>query len=127
MINEQQHHQELIAGISKQMKSILESSQQAVYIYLDDIHKVCNQKFASLLGYRSAEEWAKVKENFPSAFVEQGSQQTLVTAYQQAMEKLIAANIKVTWKKKSGGSVATSVVMVPIAYEDHLFALHFLS
>jgi hypothetical protein len=127
MIKEQQLHLELINGISQQMKDILESSQQAVYIYLDDIHKVCNEKFASLLGYRSPEEWANVTDNFPSMFVEKNSQDTLVKAYQQAMEKMIPANIKVTWKKKTGGSVATTVIMVPIEFEGHIFALHYIS
>jgi PAS domain-containing protein len=126
MTTEQQHHEALISGISNQMKSILDSSQQSIYIYLDDIHKVCNAKFAALLGYRSPEEWAKVEDSFPE-FVDPGSQETLVNAYQQAMEKLIPANIKVTWRKKSGGTVATSVVLVPIEYDDHLFALHFIS
>jgi PAS domain-containing protein len=126
MTNEQLRHEELIAGISKQMKGILDSSQQAVYIYLDDIHKVCNGKYASLLGYRSPEEWAK-DENLMEATVERSSQETLVTAYNQVMEKFIPANIKVTWKKKSGGTVVTSVVMVPIAFDDHFFALHFVS
>jgi PAS domain-containing protein len=126
MINEQSRHEELIAGISKQMKSILDSSQQAVYIYLDDIHKVCNGKFASLLGYRSPEEWAKVEDPL-EATVERSSQETLVNAYNQAMEKFIPSNIKVTWKKKSGGTVVTSVVLAPIAYDDHIFALHFVS
>jgi PAS domain-containing protein len=126
MVSEQQHHEELIAGISRQMKSILDASQQAVYIYLDDIHKVCNEKYASLLGYRSPEEWAKV-ENLLDATVERSSQEVLVNAFNQAMEKLIPSNIKVTWKKKSGGTVATSVVLVPIAYDDHVFALHFVS
>jgi PAS domain-containing protein len=126
MINQQLHHEELIEGISKQMKSILDSSQQAVYIYLDDIHKVCNGKYASLLGYRSPEEWAK-DENLLEATVERSSQETLVNAYNQAMEKFIPSNIKVTWKKKSGGTVVTSVVLVPIAYNDHIFALHFVS
>jgi PAS domain-containing protein len=126
MTNEQLNHEELIAGISKQMKSILDSSQQAVYIYLDDIHKVCNGKFASLLGYRSPEEWAK-DENLLEATVERSSQETLVKAYNQAMEKFIPSNIKVTWKKKSGGTVMTSVVLVPIAYDNHIFALHFVS
>jgi PAS domain-containing protein len=125
-MKEEQHHEELIKGISEQMKSILDSSQQAVYIYLDDIHKVCNGKFASLLGYSSPETWAKVEESF-EAFVDQSSQETLAKAYRQAMEKLIPSNIKVTWKKKSGGTVSTSVVMVPIAYDNHTFALHFIS
>ena len=108
------------------MKSILDTSQQAVYIYLDDIHKVCNGKFASLLGYHSPEEWAKVEDSF-EVFVDRGSQETLASAYHQAMEKLIPANVKVTWKKKSGGTVTTSVVLVPIAFDDHLFALHYIS
>jgi hypothetical protein len=126
MVNEQQHHEELIAGISKQMKSILDSSQQAVYIYLDDIHKVCNGKYASLLGFRSPEEWAKVEDPL-DATVERSSQETLANAFNQAMEKLIPSNIKITWKKKSGGTVATNVILVPIAYDDHVFALHFVS
>jgi PAS domain-containing protein len=126
MDHEQLHHQELITGISKQMRSILDSSQQAVYIYLDDIHKVCNGKFATLLGYRSPEEWAKVEDAF-DVFVDQRSMETLASAYHQAMEKLIPASIQVTWKKKSGGTVDTTVVLVPIAYDDHLFALHYIS
>lgn len=127
MKDEQNHHEELIAGITRQMRSILDSSQQAIYIYLDDVHKVCNKKFAALLGYQSPEEWANVEDSFPQIFVDQSSQDVLVNAYRQAMEKLIPADIKVTWKKKSGGTVATSVVMVPIAYEDHIFALHYVS
>ena len=126
MTNELSRHEELIAGISKQMRGILDSSQQAVYIYLDDIHKVCNGKYASLLGYRSPEEWATV-ENPVEATVDQSSQETLVKAYNQTMEKFIPSNIKVTWKKKSGGTIVTSVVMVPIAFDDHFFALHFVS
>lgn len=126
MEHEALNHEELVAGISKQMKTILDSSQQAVYIYLDNIHKVCNAKFATLLGYRSPEEWAKVEDAFEE-FVDRGSQETLVTAYNQAMEKFIPASIKVTWKKKTGGTVATSVMLIPIAYNDHLFALHFIS
>ena len=127
MKSEERYHEELIEGISKQMKGILDSSEQAIYIYLDDIHKVCNGKFASLLGYPSPEEWAKVVGSFPELFVERSSQETLVTAYQQAMERMIPANIKVTWKKKSGGNISTSVVMVPITYDNHHFALHFIS
>jgi hypothetical protein len=78
------------------------------------------------LGYRSPEEWAKVEDPV-EATVDRSSQETLVNAYNQAMEKFIPSNSKVTWKKKSGGTVVTSVVMVPIAYDDHIFALHFVS
>ena len=126
MTNEEQHHEELIKGISNQMETVLNSSEQAIYIYLDDLHKVCNKKFASLMGYSSPEEWAKVEDSFP-AFVEKSSQETLVKAYRQAMDKFIASTVKIVWKKKSGGNVATSVTMVPVEYEGHIFALHYIS
>ena len=104
----------------------MDSSQQAIYIYLDDIHKICNEKFSSLMGYGSPEEWAKVEDSFET-FVDRDSQETLVKAYRQAMEEFIPSNIKVTWKKKSGGTIATVVVMIPIAFDGHIFALHFIS
>ena len=126
-MNEHQPHEELIRGISEQMKSILESSEQGVYIYLDDTHKVCNKKLASLLGYRSPDEWARVEDSFPEVLVDERSRETLVNAYRKAMEKMVASTIELTWKKKSGGTVDTTVVLVPIAYSGHLFALHFVS
>jgi hypothetical protein len=126
MITEEQHHEALINGISKQFETILASSEQAIYIYLDNIHKICNEKFSTLMGYRSPEEWAKVNDAF-EVFVDRSSQETLVKAYNIAMEKFIPSTIKVNWKKKSGGTVATTVVLVPIEYDGHIFALHFIS
>lgn len=56
MGSEQKHHEELANGFYNQLKQIFDSSEQAIYLYLDDNHKVCNKKFASLLGYNSPEE-----------------------------------------------------------------------
>ena len=39
-MEEQKHHEELVKGISEQMKPVLAKSEQAIYIYLDDNHKV---------------------------------------------------------------------------------------
>jgi hypothetical protein len=118
---------EIIHGISDQFRQILSSSEQSVYIYLDDIHKVCNNRFATLLGYSSPEEWARVANNFPEAFVEPESQETLVAHYQKAMDKLIGAEFPVTWKKKPGGKVKTSVILVPIIYSGKKLSLHYIT
>lgn len=120
-------HKALISGIQKQLKDIFDSSQQAIYIYLDDANMVCNAKFSLLLGYKSPDECTKVKESFLSAFVAEQSQAALIAAYRNAMEKRVGSQIKVTWKKKSGETIATNVILVPIAYGDHLMALHFIS
>jgi carbohydrate-binding DOMON domain-containing protein len=119
------HHEELVGGLYNQMKSIFESSEQPMYLYLDDTHKTCNQKLASLLGYKTPNEWASV-EGF-SDLVEEKSMESLAAAYNDAMTRMVGSTVNVKWLKKSGDKVDTSVILVPIAYNEHLFALHFVS
>jgi PAS domain S-box-containing protein len=120
-------HQEILNGVKEEFKEILEKSKQAIYVYLDDTHRICNQKFASLLGYKSIEEWSAIDEPFTEAFVMHDSQEILVSTYGKAMEDKVGSNIEVSWKKKSGASVKTSVIIVPISYKGELLALHFIT
>ena len=126
MITKQKHHEDLVSGFYNQLKEIFDSSEQAIYLYLDDNHKVCNNKFAQLQGFSSPEEWAKV-DNPLEVGVAKSSQDAIVNAYKNAMEKLIASKINVELKKKNGDTFNASVIMVPVAYQGHLFALHYIS
>lgn len=122
-------HSELANGFLSEQKEVFDSSTQGMYAFLDDVSRVCNKKFATLLGYESADEWTKVdvKGSFPNVFVDEKSQETLVTAYQNAMEKMMGSTVKVTWKKKTGETVDTTVILVPVVYQGHVLALHFVS
>jgi PAS domain S-box-containing protein len=121
------HHEQLIQSIAKEYQAILTNSEQGIYIYLDDKHKICNKKFADLLGYQSENAWAKIHSSFPDVFVAQESQETLITAFQDAIEKMNASTNKIVWKKKDGNTLETTVLLVPIVYQGHLLALHFVS
>lgn len=125
-MHDHEHSKELIEEVSKEFSEILEGSEQGVYIYLDDTLKVCNKNFSDLLGYSSPQEWADVETSFPDAFVADESQEDLISAYQNAMEKMIASQADITWKKKNGEKVKTKVILVPIAFKGHIFALHFI-
>lgn len=123
---EVKHHEKLVDGIAEQMKPLLEKSQQGVYIYLDDTHKVCNQKFADMVGYESAKEWADTEA--PLADVIEKDQAKTISAYQNATEKMTASCMDVTLKNiKTGKLVKTQMIMVPLPHKGHIFTLHFLS
>lgn len=126
MKTEDQYHQELIQNIAQDYAEILNSSQQAVYIWLDEERMVCNNRFAELLGYDSALEVCSQKGTFLDAFVSEPSQEILAKAYQDAMSKKISSTFPLHWKKKNGGTVLARVNLVPIVYGGHLFALHFI-
>ena len=122
----EQHHEELVEGISKQLKPILDKSPQAVYIYLDDTHKMCNQKMAELVGMSSVKAW--VEAEAPLADVVEEDQPAVIQAYMNASEKMTAGHLPVRMKNaKTGKVVKTDMVIVPLAYEGHMFTLHFLS
>ena len=116
----------LIHGISEQFSDILNDSYQGIYIYLDEHHKVFNERFASLLGY-DAKELTCLSENFLDSCVTKKSKEVLTSAYDRATRNLSASKFYITWIKKDGGLVDTQVILVPIEYEGQILALHFLS
>ena len=125
-MEEKQHHEELVKGISEQLKPILEKSAQAIYVYLDDTHKVCNKKFAELLGYKNASDWSEI--DAPLSDVLEEDQETVITAYKNAMDKMAASDIEIRVKNvKTGKVIKIKMILVPIAYNSHLFAMHFIS
>jgi PAS domain-containing protein len=116
-----------MSDLFQHMRQVLDHSEQAVYLFLDDDHKVCNEKFSALLGYKSPREWSSIEKPFAETFVDAKSQQTLASAHQKAMNQMTGSSIDVTWKRKSGESVDTNVMLVPVGYQGHLVALHFIS
>lgn len=122
----EEHHEELVEGIVKQLKPVFDRSPQAIYVYLDDAHKACNKKFADLLGYPSARAWAE--EEAPLADVVEEDQPAVVAAYRNASDKLIASKLRVRLKNiKDETVIKTDVIMVPVAHNGHVFVMHFLT
>lgn len=125
-MDEHQHHEDLVKGISQSLKPIMEKSAQAIFVYLDDNHKACNKKYADLLGYKSAKEWADT--DAPLADIVEADQPAVITAYENATEKMSASTVEVRVKNvKTGKIIKTRMVQVPIAYNGHLFSLNFFS
>ena len=121
-----EHDEELVKGLTDQMKPILDKSEQPIYIYLDDNHKSCNSKFATLLGYKSPEDWAQVN-GFLEPFVAEKSQESLQTTFWEANNRMKATTMQLAFKKKSGGTVNATMIMVPVTYQNHLFWIHYVT
>ena len=111
--------------VAEMLEPVLSKSPQAIYIYLDDAHKICNQKFADLLGYKSIQEW--VDNEYPIDDVSEEDQEKGIKAYMDASRKLIASTLPATWIRKDEKKIHTMVTMAPITYKGEVFVLHFIS
>ena len=126
MQTQEAHHEELVKNLYDQMKPILDESEQPIFIYLDDNHKVCNNKFASMLGFKSPKEWAQVP-GFLEVYVEEKSRETLATAYWNSVNKKLASTIQLTWMKKDGSTLNSTMILVPMFFQGHMFSVHFVT
>lgn len=118
-------HEILLDELRAEYKAILDGSPQSIYVYLDNEHKICNEKFAALIGYKSVREYETSED--PMVDVHESSINALVGAYQNAMQAKTGSTIQVTFKKRGGGSVKTTVILVPIAFKGEMLALHFIT
>lgn len=120
-----QHHEHLVKELAEQLEPIFSNSPQAIYLYLDDAHKICNQKFADLLGYSSIEEW--VANETPISDVAKEDQEKVIQAYGQASENFKASQLEVNISTKNGETIHTQVIMAPVTYKGEVFVVHFIS
>jgi len=119
-----EHHEHLVKEVEELFKPVLEKSPQAMYIYLDDEHKTCNQKFADLLGYSSIQEWVSNEAALSDVLEE--DQEKVINAYMKASDNLEASVISVTFAKKDKTKVKVKVILTPVAYKGENFVVHFI-
>lgn len=119
------HHIHLVKELTEQLEPLFSNSPQAIYLYLDDEHKVCNQKFADMLGYASPEEW--VANPNPIDDVREEDQEKGIQAFVDASEHFKASTLSAMWVRKDGEKINTEVTMVPLPYKNEVFVLHFIT
>ena len=118
-------HEQLVKGVAEQFKEVLEKSPQAIYLYLDDTHKICNKQFADLLGYISPEQWASTEA--PLADVVEGDRPAVVRAYRAAVGKFKATKLSVKFHNVSTHrSFTRRMTVVPLPFQGSIFSAHFI-
>lgn len=121
------HHGDLFQAAVKQFQALFDESPQGMYLYMDDVHKACNERFAKLLGYRNAAEWNAVLENIPAVFVHDPKDIDLVIdSFQDCIGKGVGAVLDIPWRRKDGKPVPARTIMVPYEQDGHRMALHFI-
>jgi hypothetical protein len=119
-------HQALLNWAKTEYKDILNNSEQAMYLYVCDKHRMANENFVYMLGYDSLKEW-EMKDEMMSDVI-RDDQDVIINAYQNAMEKNIGSTVPITWiNKKDGTHINTKVILVPLSYKGTQFALHFIT
>ena len=118
-------HADFIRELSEEFQPILEQSPDGVYLWLDDSHKICNERLARLFGY-TVEEW-QAQRSFLESFVVEEDQEVYAWNYTHRVAPLaFPVTFRFRGRRKDGSTFAAETDMIPISWRGHPVAYHFV-
>ena len=119
-------HATIIDELRDQFAPVLDSSPDGVYLWLDETHKTCNDRLASMFGYDDAAEWC-AQAPFLESFIAPEDRATYGRNYQRVVggiERPVTFRFQAL--RKDGSTFAAETDMIPIAHDGHVVAYHFV-
>ena len=118
-------YETVVRELAEQFRPIMKQSPDGVYLWLDEAHKTCNERLANLFGY-TVEEWCAT-EPFLENFVAEEDRKVFSWNYHN---RVAALAFPVTFGfrglRKDGSVFAAETDMIPLSYQGHAVAYHFV-
>lgn len=116
---------EALEGLARNLQPIFDHSSDGVYIWFDETVKTCNDRLAKLFGYTVA-EW-EATTDFAHTFVADEDRGPYVWNYQNRVHgKTVPTTFRFKGLRKDGSTFDAETDMIPLAYEGHVVAYHFV-
>jgi PAS domain S-box-containing protein len=118
-------HDDVIPQLAEHLRPIFESSPDGVYVWLDETHWTCNERFAALFG-STVEEL----ENTPSLLqrlIHEDDQGNFSWNYWNRIQaQAFPVTFRFTGLRKDGSTFRAETEMIPLTYGGHVVAYHFV-
>lgn len=127
-MSQRQHneeHEQILREMLEQFGPVFEQSPDGVYLYLDDVHKICNDRLARMFGL-TAKEWGAT-QTFLSDFVEPEDQEIVARNYQRHVAGLTRpVRFRFRARRKDGSAFEAETDMIPMSWRGNPVAYHFV-
>jgi PAS domain S-box-containing protein len=112
--------------LAEHLAPIFESSPDGVYIWLDEQHWICNERFARLFGYESADELRDTPYLLQRIVQEDDQQLFSWHFWNRVQARAFPATLRFRGVRKDGAVVHAETDMIPLTFGGHTFAYHFV-
>jgi PAS domain S-box-containing protein len=119
-------HEVATKELAEHLRPIFESSPDGVYVWLDEEHWACSQRFAELLGYDSPDDLDDTP-HLLQRWVHEDDQGQFSWSYWNRVQTMsFPTTIRFRGTRKDGSEALFETEMIPLAYGGHTFAYHFV-
>ena len=118
-------HVKILRELSEQFQPMFKNSSDGIYLYLDEVHKVCNERLAAMFGLTVA-EW-EAMEGFVNKHAAERDQAMIVDNFQRHIhESLTPARFRFKAIRKDGSTFTAETDMIPLPWRGEMVAFHFV-
>ena len=119
-------HEVATKELAEHLRPLFESSSDGVYVWLDEEHWICNQRFAELLGYDSPDDLNDTP-HLLQRWVHEEDQGQFSWSYWNRVQTLsFPTTLRFRGIRKDGSEVPVETDMIPLTFGGHTFAYHFV-
>jgi PAS domain-containing protein len=112
--------------LADHLAPVFASSPDGVYVWLDEEHWICSERFATMFGYDSPAELNDTPYLL-QRIVHEDDQELLSWNYWNRVQALaFPATFRFTGVKKDGSTCQVETDMIPLTFGGHTFAYHFM-
>jgi PAS domain S-box-containing protein len=123
---EQVPHEIATKELAEHLRPVFDASPDGVYVWLDEEHWICNERFASLFGYGSAAELNDTP-HLLQRLVHEDDQGTMSWNYWNRVQPLaFPVTFRFRGVRKDGSTCLAETDMIPLTFGGHAFAYHFV-
>jgi PAS domain S-box-containing protein len=118
-------HDDVIPQLAEHLRPLFESSPDGIYVWLDETHWACNEKFAGMLGHSVAElensVWTLQR------MVHEDDQEQFSWNYGNRVHtRAFPVTFRFRGLHRDGSTIPMETEMIPLTFGGHTIAYHFV-
>ena len=122
---EEHPHVRILRELSEQFQPLFDRSPEGIYLYIDEVHKICNDRFARMFGLTVA-EW-QAMQGFVNVHVAEADQELVVRNYEEHTQRTFApVRFRFGAIRKDGSTFAAETDLIPLPWRGEMIAFHFV-
>lgn len=120
-----EEHDQILREMEEQFGPLFDHSPIGVYLYVTDVHKICNERMTQMHGM-TVEEWRNTP-TFLNDFIAEEDRQMYASNYQHHVAGLRhPVTFRFRGLRKDGSTFAAETDMIPLCWHGHAVAYHFV-
>jgi PAS domain S-box-containing protein len=118
-------HERWIAEIEREWQPLFDSCPDAVYVYIDDEHKTCNQRTAEIFGM-TVDYFKSMESYLDECVAEESIDLVMHNYFEHFVEEVRPIAFDYTARRQDGSEFAATAFNIPIVHDGETMLLCFV-